>query len=221
MTFKALQKRIFYLLNRFIANRTVFLWRYRSDLLFSLKLRTKFVVKLRQDQLELATPNLDNSWRVHATQYQTGSLINFKRLFHTHLNNQHFDHFFDIGCGLGKFVFYAEKAKIAKHCFGIENDPALHLRSLETKEKVSSNSFFIKADACTYLLEVPINSRNLIYMFNPFDQDVLRVFLTANLFKLQETIFFYENDVHIEVFLAVGFRVVVKEANCSILQLKI
>ena len=221
LTLEAITRRILYLLSRFIGSRASFLWRYRSDLLFSLKLGTKFVVKFSQDQLELATPNQDNQWRGHAAQYQTGSLANFKHFISSpYLNTQDFDYFFDVGSGLGKYVFYAEQTKMAKHFIGIENDPILHLRSLETKNRIRSGSEFIRANALTYRLEIPFQSKCLIFMFNPFDQDVLKEFLTNNLDKFEETIFLYENDLHIEVFLSLGFRLILKENNYSLLKLR-
>jgi hypothetical protein len=220
LTLRAITRRIVYLLIRFTGSRASLLWRYRSDLLFSLKLGTKFVFKIRQDQLELATPEDDNQWRRHATQYQTGSLANFKHFFsNPHLKNQHFDYFFDVGSGLGKYVFFAEKANIARRCVGIENDPVLHLRSLETKKGIRSGSEFIRANALTYRLEIPAQSRCLIFMFNPFDHYVLKEFLTNNLDQFEKTTFLYENDAHIQVFLTLGFRLISKEKNFSLLKL--
>jgi hypothetical protein len=97
-------------------------------------------------------------------------------------------------------VFWAERRKIANNCVGIEADTTLYLESLRIKSISKSNAEFIQADAATHVLKLQKDEKNLIFLFNPFDGDVLRSFLTNNIQKFRRSIFIYET-IYIMMFL--------------------
>ena len=67
----------------------------------------------------------------------------------------------------------------------------------------------------TFSLDLPADESNLIYMFNPFDDVVIRSFLKKNFGKFLETTFVYENDVHKQVFYELGFKNIYSRGNTS------
>ena len=214
--FNAINIRILYIIDRHLVSRAKFLWRYRKDFLFSLQLRENFVTKIPQLILLKSADGIDNGWRVHATQYQTGSLANFLNfLQEIGLDKQNFSHFIDLGSGKGKMVFYAEKLNLARTCLGIEMDPVLYFESIKVKNRINSRCKFHRKDAMTFSLDLPADESNLIYMFNPFDDVVIRSFLKKNFGKLLETTFVYENDVHKQVFYELGFKNICSRGNTS------
>ncbi len=212
--------RVLYLFDRHTVSKWKFLLKFRKDFIFERRLKSKFVEKIDQKTLEIYSNEFLNSfWRSKATQYQTSSLVEFNKAFrNANLDKIDFQNFYDIGSGKGKMVFWAERRKIANNCVGIEADTTLYLESLRIKSISKSNAEFIQADAATHVLKLQKDEKNLIFLFNPFDGDVLRSFLTNNIQKFRRSIFIYENDLYNDVFIDLKFVPIYKKGKLSVFQ---
>jgi hypothetical protein len=211
------KNRIRYLAEHYVVSQILHAWRYRIDLIFSIELKTKFVSKVKQETLYGLSNCEKTEWRSHANQYQTSSLTNFRSVFRKISgSDSKFDNFYDIGSGLGKMVFYAEKVQLARNFCGLEADKTLYYESERIKKKINSTSEFFLADAATFLLPTPKESRNLFYLFNPFDELILRKFLMNNMDKVGQSLFIYDNDIHKEVFINLNFMRIFSLSNTSV-----
>jgi SAM-dependent methyltransferase len=115
-------------------------------------------------------------------------------------------HFIDIGCGKGRVCFYA--TKIFQNITGIDFSPILidgakqNLKKFNIPFKRKIN--FELIDARRYLLP---NENCVIFMFNPFDDFILRDFVSINEshFKNHKSIIIYANPKWADTLKSFGF----------------
>lgn len=107
--------------------------------------------------------------------------------------------FIDLGCGKGRACFCAAAWGRFSRVVGLEFDA-----SLVEKARANARSFvprtgpsieFVHGDAASYRLD---DSPSLVFMFNPFDAVVLRLFMANNLESLRKNghLVAYANDLH-------------------------
>ena len=113
----------------------------------------------------------------------------------------------DIGCGKGKVCFYAATLKYFKKIIGIDFDNELIVVAQGYKNKFSEYDIkFRHADATEF--DLSLFEQSMIFMFNPFDDKVMKIFLEKNLnaFKEKKHIIAYSNDMQYQVIEGMGFR---------------
>lgn len=107
-----------------------------------------------------------------------------------------FDNFIDLGSGKGKACFYAATRCRFKRIIGVEFSAALvEAANANTRKFCADNIFFVNDDAARFSL--PLGD-NLVFLFNPFGEIVLREFLENNVdkFRQSRTVIAYANDQH-------------------------
>ncbi|MDX2172741.1 MAG: class I SAM-dependent methyltransferase [Bacteroidota bacterium] len=109
--------------------------------------------------------------------------------------------FFDIGCGKGRAAFVAESCGYKK-LMGIDLDEELILNANENlkiyKKREESKIDFYKSNALTFDYK---NEPTVYFMFNPFNNDILKEVLDRILnATTSETYFIYMNPKHAGVF---------------------
>ena len=115
--------------------------------------------------------------------------------------------FIDVGCGLGKACFSAIDFKF-KHIRGFDFDDKLitgaKLNLSEVKKKLKIDIDFQPGDAAEVILAP---EKMFIFMFNPFDDVVMRKFLNNNLQSLTgKCVLGYANDRQKDVLREFGFQ---------------
>lgn len=116
-----------------------------------------------------------------------------------------FDHFIDLGSGKGKACFYAATRFRFRKIIGVEfSGPLVEIARDNAAKFGVDNIFFVNADAASFCLP-PGN--NLIFLFNPFGESILRKFLESNMdrFRQSRSIIAYANDQHRLCLARVGF----------------
>ncbi len=113
-------------------------------------------------------------------------------------------HFADIGCGSGVVCLYAGSRYPFKSVLGMDFEPDLIQKARDNlagfRGRVKTKEIrFIEGDAAAFDL---MPERCFLFLFNPFDADILKSFLNRNLKILSETksVIAYTNDKHVEVF---------------------
>lgn len=113
--------------------------------------------------------------------------------------------FIDIGCGKGKVLYVWKKMFLdAKRIVGIDYSYNLIKVCKNNFKKINSNNIEI---ICGDAIEIDLvidSSAHLFYLYNPFNEKVLRKFL-KNL-KNKKVIIIYNNPVHKKIFINSGFR---------------
>ena len=120
--------------------------------------------------------------------------------------------FVDIGCGKGRAIFVAESTGY-NHLTGFELDDSLLLEALENLKiyplkRKESQIEFKHANALNYSYK---NARTLYFLFNPFNEDVLRkVIHKIKKESASETWFIYMNPQYPAPFKEAGMQLVKK-----------
>ncbi|MGN5479150.1 hypothetical protein ACTMU2_26115 [Cupriavidus basilensis] len=148
----------------------------------------------------------------HASAYHAVWCRNLRELFaEAERTGAAFDNFIDLGSGKGKACFYAHMRKPFSKIVGVELSEKLNVIANHNLAKFrsgsASNIFFSSIDATEF--ELPETS-NLIFMFNPFDDVILRKFVSRNLehFRRGTSMIAYANDVHRATLDELGFSTV-------------
>jgi SAM-dependent methyltransferase len=107
-----------------------------------------------------------------------------------------FDNFIDLGSGKGKACFYAATRYRFQSIIGVEfSAPLVEAANANTRKFDADNIVFVHDDASSFSLPP---GDNLVFLFNPFGEVVLRKFLENNLdhFRQSRSIIAYSNDQH-------------------------
>jgi SAM-dependent methyltransferase len=150
----------------------------------------------------------------HATAYHAVWCATLRRVIgEARRTRIPFDTFVDLGAGKGKACFFVARKMRLPRIIGVEFAPAL-LAIAQRNRLIfgATNVRFEEADAATYALP---GGTPLIFLFNPFDDTILRSFLTTNAERLRgsRALIAYANDVHRAVLLELGFMTVRRLAN--------
>jgi SAM-dependent methyltransferase len=161
---------------------------------------------------ELVSDDKDSS--EHATAYQAVWCRNLREIFtQTSRVNVAPLNFIDIGSGKGKACLYAAKKMSYKKIIGIDFSEPLIAISQENAQRFGRADIVFKhADARKFFLP---DARNLVFMFNPFDDVILREFIENNLehFQQRKSIIAYANDLHRNVITEIGFATLFRNEN--------
>lgn len=140
-----------------------------------------------------------------AHHYQGASYYVLNKLFKA-LNLERLPHqFFDIGCGLGRVLFVAS-ANGFKQCRGIDINDALINAASKNILSAGRNSAQIEIQQANATEFNYPKEAQLYFLFNPFDDKVLKACLNRIIESGSERSFYlYMNPVHKEVFEELGF----------------
>ncbi|MEI8055657.1 MAG: class I SAM-dependent methyltransferase [bacterium] len=147
----------------------------------------------------------------HATSYQAVPIIYLDVLFDLLQNYSPETHFIDIGCGKGRACFYA--CQKYKRVTGIDFSQNL---VEDAQKNLKSFSGIIKGEITFELRDASLydlpNEPSLIYLYNPFDEYILRKFIKRNMnhFLKYKSRIAYVNDVCHDLLVEHGFTRTVK-----------
>ena len=116
-----------------------------------------------------------------------------------------FDNFIDLGSGKGKACFYAATKYRFKQIIGVEFcGPLVDVANANKIVFGAPNIRFLNDDASGFSLP---NGNNLVFLFNPFSEDILRQFIETNLnhFRKSQSVIAYANDRHRHCIERLGF----------------
>lgn len=142
----------------------------------------------------------------HATYYQAVPIEYLDILFNLLQDDSPETHFVDIGCGKGRACFYA--CRKYKQITGIDFSPNL---IADAQKNLKSFSGTIKGKITFELKEASLydlpNKPSLVYLYNPFDECVLRKFIQKNInnFLKHKSRIAYVNDVCHDSLIKYGF----------------
>jgi len=150
---------------------------------------------------------------------QTMELLNELFLWKTD-----FMRFIDVGCGKGRQCIHVAHRLDFSEVLGIDFSKDLvsiaNQNREQSSEKVKKSTKFITADARYWKLP---EGRNVVFLFNPFDSELLDAFVKNNLdsFLNDGSVIIYASDNNCEVLLENGFNVIYRsiEIRSSILVL--
>ena len=131
-----------------------------------------------------------------------------------------FDHFIDIGSGKGKACFYAAAGHRFDKIIGVEfSGPLVDIANANKKNSGTHDISFINVDATLFSLPP---GDNLVFLFNPFGEVVMRQFLENNMdsFRRSRSVVAYANDQHRLCLAKLGFATLFRsqDSQCSLHQ---
>ena len=163
-----------------------------------------------EKQFAIETAQFKKSNSTQFYHYQGASyLVLLKILPQVFKQTQNFT-FFDIGCGKGRAMFVAASCGYKK-LIGIDLDRELILAATKNSttyfQKNNTSEFtFLVSNALEFEYK---NEATVYFMFNPFNEDVLKnVIQKINQFTSSETYFVYMNPKHKNVFNAKQFQLI-------------
>ena len=135
-----------------------------------------------------------------------------------------FRRFIDVGCGKGRQCIHIAHQLNFPEVLGIDFSEDLvsiaNANLARSNEKVKNSTRFITADARNWKLP---HGRNVVFLFNPFDSELLNAFVKNNLdnFLNDGSVIVYASDNNCEVLLERGFNMIYRsiEIRSSILVL--
>lgn len=157
----------------------------------------------------------------HARAYQAVTCAAVGRLLNeANKTGIVFDQFIDIGSGKGKACFYAAARGRFKRIIGVEfSGPLVEVADANKARFGAHDISFLNIDATGFSLPA---GDNLVFLFNPFGEVVLRQFLENNLerFRQSRTVIAYANDQHRHCLAKLGFVTLFRnqEAQASLHQ---
>ena len=178
---------------------------------FDIKYRTNTTSHVRLKDLEIQSNNKERG-----VQYEPTNIIPLKKLFNNLKLPVH-SVFVDLGCGKGRVLLIASEFGF-KEVRGIEfsyelcNIAKKNWSNYKRKIGVETTFQIIESDVVDYTIK---NDENVFFMFNPFDEVVLRKILeniTVSLKTRSRKIWFvYRNPKHINIIAKYGGFVKLKE----------
>jgi 16S rRNA G966 N2-methylase RsmD len=161
---------------------------------------------LKTNKLEISDGNLDNNIINKYNEkninfiFQNSSYYYCKRMINCSLKrNVKYKNFIDIGSGKGKICFEVASNYKFESIIGIEYDTELFLVSQNNLRKLNNNKIeFINDDILNYNMP---DSPSIIFLFNSFNEFVLRKFLKRNIYILRQhkSILLYRHDIYANV----------------------
>jgi SAM-dependent methyltransferase len=124
-----------------------------------------------------------------------------------------FDNFIDLGSGKGKACFYAANKYRFKQLIGVEfSGPLVEAADANRKNFGAPNIRFLHMDAAQFALP---EGNNLVFLFNPFGEFILRKFLENNIDQLRQSrsVIAYVNDHHRLCMTRLGFSTLFRSQN--------
>lgn len=162
-------------------------------------------------QLQTGSP-----YKAHATAYHAVWCRNVRRvIMESRRLGYHHTTFVDVGCGMGKACFYASRFDFDR-VVGLDFDERLIRKANENRLSFRYSKpdiEFLVADAAEYL--IPIDRESLVFMFNPFDAAVMKIFIENNRSRFLESrsILAYANDLEKDVLVEAGMEQLFRETE--------
>lgn len=151
--------------------------------------------------------NADNQASLsHATYYQAVPMEYLDILFELLQDDSSENHFIDIGCGKGRACFYATQKY--QRITGIDFSPNL---IADAQKNLQAFSGTIKGEIKFELRDASLydlpDEPSLVYLYNPFNEYILRKFITRNMehFAKHQSRIAYVNDVCHDLLIRCGF----------------
>jgi SAM-dependent methyltransferase len=119
-----------------------------------------------------------------------------------------FENFVDVGCGKGQPCIFAKKYFGFASVYGIDFcEPLIDVAKRNLAKTAYKNVFFLVADATSW--KIP-KGNSVIFLFNPFNEIILRKFLDSNLehFARYSSLIAYGVDEHKSVMCRLGFEII-------------
>lgn len=134
-----------------------------------------------------------------------------------------FDNFIDLGAGKGKACFYAAAKCKFRQIIGVELcGPLVAVADANKMRFGAPNISFLNTDAGLFVLP---KGNNLVFLYNPFSELILRKFLENNLdhFRGSRSVIAYANDRDRLCIARLGFATLFRNQNtrCSLHQYNI
>lgn len=170
---------------------------------------------------ELFTDNLiseHDTSAPHATFYLASLPFILRRIIEeAHHTGIKFDHFIDIGSGKGRPCLYAARTGRFDKIIGVEFSDNLVEIARANAEKCGLNETitFLNVDAVKYVFP---NGKNLIYIFNPFNEQILETLIKNNIayFEREDAIIAYQYDEHRRILTDFGFETVYRNQRLAL-----
>ena len=150
------------------------------------------------DKLVLVDKFQNNSpAKIHANVNQTVWLLNIKRLIKMASIDCREYSFIDVGCGNGIALCYANKKFLFKDFEGFDFETSSVEIAKSNLKKINPSSVVTIGDAANFKLQ---DKCYFVYMFNPFDQEVMSLFIKNNIdtLKKHHSIIAYANDKYLD-----------------------
>ena len=172
--------------------------------LFDLIHRTDTHIWLPKERFVDTPKNFDNGVLYMSSWTRTIKFATIKAINLFSLNPKN-SVFIDVGCGKGKVLCVWNKMlPKAKHIVGIDYSP--HLIEICKKNMYRISAFEVTV-VCGDATEIELNfdcEVFLFYLYNPFDSEILKKFLTK--ISKKNVVIIYTNPVHKAVLLDKGFH---------------
>jgi hypothetical protein len=162
---------------------------------------------------DMGIDEVNSQSKEHGNEYRNGSFYYCKLMLDLINVDKYKYNFIDIGSGKGKICFeVARKYKFSK-IIGVEYERCLVDVANQNKKLLKDDgSNFVCEDASSYILP---NGNNVIFIFNSFDEFVLKRFLDINMENMckYKNIILYASNIHRDVFLINGAKVLYEDLN--------
>lgn len=157
----------------------------------------------------------------NSKNYTTVWLLNLKeslKIFEKNIKNPQKYSFLDVGCGYGLPSLYVSKKNyIFKENIGFDVLKSNIIKAKKNnKNKINDQKIiFFNANAKTFKLK---NKKYFIFLFNPFNEIILKKFLDNNvkILKKNKCFIAYINAHHFKIFKKYKFRKIIKMNNKKI-----
>jgi SAM-dependent methyltransferase len=146
--------------------------------------------------IEMLTSNNSESLK-HATFYQAIPCDALRSIFNEIRNlNRSFVSFVDVGSGKGKACISASKTGLFNEIIGIDISERLIGISIQNAKLLNISGITFRCEDAA-LFKLPKNPC-VVYMYNPFDEEILSMFIDNNIehFKTYNSIIIYAYDIH-------------------------
>jgi 16S rRNA G966 N2-methylase RsmD len=154
----------------------------------------------------------------HATFYLTSLPFILKRIIdEAHHTGCKFDNFIDIGSGKGRPCLYAARTGRFNKVIGVEfSDNLVEIaRNNAEKCKLDKDITFVNTDASDYVFP---SGKNLIYIFNPFNEHILENLIKTNIayFEREDALIAYHYDEHRSILTNLGFETIYRNQRLAL-----
>lgn len=158
----------------------------------------------------------------NSNNYTTAWLLNVKesqKIFKKNIKNTQNYSFLDVGCGYGLPSLYISKKKYDfKENMGFDILKSNIIRANKNnKNKIKDRKInFFYANAKNFRLK---NKKYFIFIFNPFNEIILKKFLDNNvkILKKNKCFIVYVNAHHLKIFKKYGFKKIIRNKNKRII----
>lgn len=184
-----------------------FFERHIFDLINKTDTHKRLLVEDYQNDIK----DLEHSFN-HACSWTSIISFSFEYIFNYLLDETHKYSFFDIGSGKGKVLLVASKNKYhekLKDIHGVEINKTLVQIAKENFKKMKLKPCQILTESAATIDLGQINKKMILFLYNPFDEYLLKKFLNNQTFT--NCIIIYNNPVYDQAIKDIGFIEIYKK----------